>query len=101
MDEIKNNIKNTPISLLYLTTKDCNICKVLKPKIKSLISNYNLVQGFYYELDEKPALKGEFSVFAVPTILLFIEGKEALRYSRNIDLFDLKLKIERFIEILK
>ncbi len=101
LESIKEFIKDKQIALLYLTTKSCNVCKVLKPKIQDICKSFPLVQEKYIELDYLPELKGEFSVFTVPTILLFVEGKETLRLSRNIDLYDFELKIKRYSELLE
>ena len=100
VEEIKEFINSSQIAILYLTTKTCNVCKVLKPKVIDIAEQYEIVKHIYIELDDFPELKGEYSVFAVPTIILFVEGKEALRYSRNIDLNDLDSKIDRFVQLL-
>ena len=100
IENIRDFIINEQVALLYLTTKDCNVCKVLKPKIQDVCSEFELVRDKYIDLDNLPELKGEFSVFAAPTMILFIEGKETLRFSRNIDLLDFELKLKRYCELL-
>ena len=42
-----------------------------------------------------PSLAAKFSAFVEPTILLFFEGKETIRKSRNIGIFELENAIKR------
>jgi thioredoxin-like negative regulator of GroEL len=100
IENIRDFINNEQIALLYLTTTDCNVCKVLKPKIQDICCEFELVKDKYIDIDDLPELKGEFSVFAAPTMILFIEGKETLRFSRNIDLYDFRQKLERYVDLL-
>ncbi|MDT8718756.1 thioredoxin family protein [Clostridium sp. 19966] len=52
------------------------------------------------EIDELPSIAGKFSVFALPCILIFLEGKEILREARFISINELEGKIKRFYDLM-
>jgi thioredoxin 1 len=82
--------------LLYFSNEMCSVCKVLKPKVSSLLKEqFPLMRSGYVDTDKSPLLAGQQRVFSIPTILLFFEGKEQARFSRNISLYQLEEAIGR------
>ncbi len=51
--------------------------------------------GYKDMYDKSPVISGQHRVFTIPTILLFFEGREHLRFSRNISLHQLEETIEK------
>jgi thiol-disulfide isomerase/thioredoxin len=49
----------------------------------------------YIDIEKEKELAAEYSIFAVPTIIFFFEGKEAIRKSRNFGFSELELALER------
>ena len=85
-----------PALLAYFSTENCNICKVLKPKIAELIqTEFPKIKLIYIKSDILPEVAAQNQVFAAPTILVFFEGKEYIRKSRNIGISELQKEIER------
>jgi len=82
--------------LLYFSTPQCRVCKVLKPKIHDMLQeHYPKIEMHYVDTEKIPEASGHFSVFAAPTIILFLDGKEFIRQSRNIGVMELATHIER------
>ncbi len=82
--------------LFYFSHDECNVCKVLKPKIHDMISDhFPGLEMYYVNIKELPAVAGQESVFAVPTISVLFDGKEFIRKSRNIGLQELYEQIHR------
>lgn len=82
--------------LAYFSTDDCNVCKVLKPKVAELIKGeFPNIKLVYIKSDKLPEAAAQNSVFAAPTILVFFEGREYIRKSRNIGINELRHEIER------
>ncbi len=78
--------------LLYFSTPSCNVCKALKPKISDAFkSRYPKIEQYSVDAAASPEIAAHFQVFSVPTILVFLEGKEFARASRN-------LSVSRFVE---
>lgn len=82
--------------LVYFSHKDCNVCKVLKPKVTNLINEkFTNLKMFYADTIKYPEIAGQNSVFTVPSILVFLGGKEYIRASRNISIDELEKQISR------
>ena len=83
-------------SLLYFSTPQCNVCKVLKPKISEFIeSEFPEIKMGYINSELLPEVAAQNQVFTVPTILVFLDGKEFIRKSRNINMNEFQVELER------
>lgn len=88
--------ENEPALLAYFSTDACNVCKVLKPKVEELIqTEFPKIKLVYIPSDQLPEVAAQNQVFAAPTILIFFEGREYIRKSRNIGIRELQQEIER------
>ena len=54
----------------------------------------------YVDLNKAKEISGQLSVFSVPTILVYFEGKETIRVSRNVHLEELYKQIERYYKMI-
>ncbi len=89
-------INNSTMTLGYFSHDSCNVCKVLKPKVEDLLNEkFPKVEQVYCNVETSPEIAASNTVFTVPTILVWIEGKETYRLSRNIGLGELEDKIQR------
>lgn len=85
----------------YLSTPECNVCKVLKPKVIEMIQlDFPEMNFCYVDLNEAKEISGQLSVFSVPTILVYFEGKEIIRASRNMHLEELREQINRYYRMI-
>ena len=85
----------------YLSTPECNVCKVLKPKvIEMLEADFSKIPFCYVDLNEAKEISGQLSIFSVPTILVYFEGKETIRASRNMHIEELREQIERYYKMI-
>ena len=100
VEKIKEIIEQEEIVLAYFTTTNCNLCKDLFPKIETMLEDYPKITGIKAESDIDQRIVGEYKVFMVPTVIVFIQGKETIRLSRNISIPELKSKIDRYCEML-
>jgi len=101
LDELINLKENESILLGYFSTDTCSVCKVLKPKVAELIeTEFPEIKIVYIKSDVFPEIAAKFQVFAAPTILIFFEGKEFIRRSRNIGIDELSGEIKRLYSIL-
>jgi thioredoxin-like negative regulator of GroEL len=88
-------------TLKYFSHQRCNVCTVLKPKVQQLLSDkFPQMQLEYIDIEKLPELAASHQVFTVPTILIFFEGKEYYRFSRNVSLIQLIEAIERPYQML-
>lgn len=94
-NEINKQISTGEPVLIYFSGENCSVCTVLKPKIEEEISkNYPKMKLFEIKADLHKELASNFSVFSIPTILVFFDSKEFFRRGRN-------LSVAKFVEELK
>ncbi len=94
--DITEAINTNEAVLLYFSTQQCRVCKVLKPKIHDMLQeHFPKTKMFYVDIEKIPEAGGHFSVFAAPTIIFFLDKNEFLRQSRNIGVMELASRIER------
>ncbi len=85
--EYENFVKENPGAVIYFSTPTCNVCKVLKPKLKEILNeDFPKMKFAYVDCEAAKELAAQNQVFAVPTIQFLFEGREFIRKSRNINL---------------
>ncbi|MFQ6614468.1 MAG: thioredoxin family protein [Fidelibacterota bacterium] len=91
----KNKTSDT-LELLYLSTPGCRVCQALRPQVESLVNATPPWTFAYVNLEAEPAQKGRWLVFAVPTLILLVNGTEVRRFSRFIHLDELSGFLQRY-----
>jgi thioredoxin-like negative regulator of GroEL len=96
LQELQNLVEQKKGVLLYFSSDSCSVCKVLKPKVAELLtSKFPRMSLRYVNTELSPVIAGQYRVFTIPTLLIFFEGKEQLRYSRNISIHQLEESLSR------
>jgi thioredoxin-like negative regulator of GroEL len=94
-------IEQNEAALFYFSHEQCNVCKVLKPKVAELIEkNFQNIKLFYCDTITYPDLAAQNSIFAVPTLSIYFTGKEFIRKSRNLGIEELAKVLERPYDLL-
>ena len=87
--------------ILYLTSPECNVCKVLKPKVREMAAiKFPEIKVHFIDISKNPGIAAELQVFTVPVVLVYFEGREFFRKVRNINLIELEKEISRPYDIL-
>lgn len=95
LQELTNSINTGEPVLIYFSGENCSVCKVLKPKIEEQISkNFDKFNLYEVKTDIHKEITSHFTVFSIPTILVYFDKKEFRRMGRNIS-------VPLFIEELK
>jgi len=101
INEIQSLIADKTAVLLYFYNDNCAPCKVLRPKVHEMVAEYfPNIELRLINAEKYPAASAEYGVFASPTLLVFIEGKEYIRESKNISISELHNKIERYYNMV-
>lgn len=101
LEELQQLIEETTISVIYFSNEACNVCKILKPKIIELLNvQFPKVDFVYVDIEKSPVLSGQYRVFTIPTIDIYVEGKEHARFSRNVTMHDFEAALRRPYDIL-
>lgn len=88
-------IAENPYIVLYVSRPGCGVCSALKPRVEGIVRTLPRALLCSIDLDRVPEAAGEFSVFTIPAILLFIDGRETIREARYVSLEDLRGRMER------
>ena len=76
--------------MLYFSTTSCSVGENLEPKVIELLKNeFPLIQYQPIDMNENQVISAHFNVFAEPTVIVFFDGKETIRKSRNFSLQEL------------
>lgn len=100
LDEMDEFIKNNTIAMIYFASEACSVCGVLLPKIEEMIIKFPKVKISKVQIDNFTEAAGQYSIFTLPAILVYIEGKEIIREARFISVGMLEESIERYYELL-
>ena len=94
--QIQNSINTGNPVLIYFSGENCSVCKVLKPKIEEEISkNFPLFETLEVQTDLHKEITSHFTVFSIPTMLVFFDKKEFFRRGRNMSVSVFMEEIKR------
>jgi len=101
LEEIQNIIKSEVGVLLYFSGENCNVCHALRPKFKELFDKeFPKIKQIYLDAHENPQISANFQVFSVPTMLVFLDGREFIREGRAVSIYQLQQKLQRPYDIM-
>ncbi|MEN8147690.1 MAG: thioredoxin family protein, partial [Campylobacterota bacterium] len=83
IEAIEQTLQSELAVALYFSAPTCNVCHALKPKLLTAFgTNFPQLQVISIDISETPEVASHFNVFAIPTLLVYLDGKEFLRKSR-------------------
>ena len=90
-----------PLTAVYFTGPDCAVCAALKPKLKDLLNaSFPALALADVDCAASREVAAQQSVFAIPTLLVFVDGRESFRQSRSINLAELRERLSRPYSVL-
>jgi len=93
-------LKQDKFSFVYITTKSCNVCKVLQPKLRELANRFTESKFNLIELDDHSEAAGFFMAFSIPTFLVYSEGQELIRTARHLNIEEIEAKLNRYHQMI-
>ena len=101
LGEMQDFVSGHPAAAVYFAGDGCNVCSVLFPKVAALLAQEFPRLGLArVECGRHPAIPAQHGVFSVPTLIVFFDGHEALRYARNISIGELRQALQRPYRLL-
>ena len=101
IENIENTIKQKPAVMLYFSAPTCNVCHALKPKLfEAIEKNFDAMEIISVDTSIDQAVAAHYSVFTIPTVLVFLDGREFLRKSRHMSIDEVIREIERPYNIM-
>lgn len=100
LDKMDEFIKGNTIAMIYFASEGCDVCGALLPKIEEMIIKFPNLKISKVMIDKFTQAAGQYSIFTLPAILVYIEGKEVVREARFISVEMLEKTIDRYYNIL-
>ena len=101
IQEIEKTVKENLAVMLYFSAPTCNVCHALKPKLLEAIeTNFKEFKIISVDISLEQEIAAHYSVFAIPTVLVFLDGREFLRKSRHMSVDEVVRAIQRPYEIM-
>lgn len=97
---LEDILRKSPLLVAYFSQEDCPVCKVLRPKVENLVDSFKGIEFLYIDIKSHPAISGQYLVFSIPTIILFVSGKEHTRFSRHFSMDDLNYTLEYLHDVV-
>jgi thioredoxin 1 len=101
IEKIQKTLEENQAVMLYFSAPTCNVCHALKPKLLDAIeSNFKEFKVVSIDTSFEQEIAAHFSVFAIPTVLVFLGGKEFLRKSRHMSVDEVIREIRRPYDVM-
>ncbi len=101
VEDIKKIIEENLAVMVYFSAPTCNVCHALKPKLLEAIDkNFKEFKVISIDTSLDQEVAANFSVFAIPTVLVFLDGREFLRKSRHMSVDEVVREIKRPYDIM-
>lgn len=101
LEAFQSAISDHELVLAYCSTPTCNVCQVLKPKVRALVAAFGGWEFIYINTVDSPEVAGQHLIFTVPTLLLFVQGREVHRFSRHFGLEGLGVELKRYLDLMR
>ncbi len=99
INDIEQAIADHRLCLFYIKAPDCGVCNEMLDKVGQMAEMHPWLDAFYTDITEEPLIAGRFLVYAGPTVLLLLDGKEVYRASGFIDVYELERKVNQLEEV--
>jgi thioredoxin-like negative regulator of GroEL len=80
-DELQHLLHAHPRTAVYVTLPGCGPCQAVRPWLEVLFDD-PAWRWVVVDSSVSPEVTGQLLVFAHPTLVLFLDGREAARFSR-------------------
>ncbi len=101
LEELKAFIASHRATLIYFASQDCGVCDAIEPKLLGLLGELfpHLVVG-RVDCTKAPAIAAQYSIFSVPTVVVYVEGRETFRRARNFSVSEVRRELARPYDLL-
>jgi len=96
LEELQKTIKQELGVLLYFSGEHCNVCHALRPKFRELFdTEFPQIKQIYLDAEEHREIASQFQVLSLPSMIVFLDGREFAREGRSVSLHQLTEQLKR------
>ncbi|PFG12571.1 thioredoxin family protein [Bacillus sp. es.036] len=100
LEEAKEGIEQKRLYFLYLYGTNCSVCHALLPQVEDVLKDFPQITREKLNVHEIPEAAGAFSVFTIPVLLLYVNGKESIREARFVNIESFRSSLNRIVTLL-
>ncbi|MCK5688007.1 thioredoxin family protein [Myxococcota bacterium] len=101
LEDLQALIQEEAGIIIHFETESCNVCKALKIKVgKILEDRFPRLKMISIDMEHQPEISAQMSVFSVPALVVFFDGKEFFRKGRNLGMDEFAQELSRPYSIL-
>ncbi|MET3699367.1 thiol-disulfide isomerase/thioredoxin [Bacillus oleivorans] len=98
IEAVDSFITSHVLSFVYISRTGCSVCHALLPQVGELMEKFPEIRLAHVNSAEVEEVAERFTVFSVPALLLFVEGKEYLREARAVHMSLFEEKLQKIYE---
>lgn len=99
IEKLEELITSGAVFILY-GGAHCSVCHTLRPQLeKMLASNYPNITSLYIDCEASAKICAQYSVFALPVVQFYIEGKKVTELARSFGIKQLRQSMQRSYNI--
>lgn len=96
ISDLERFVGEHPAALVYFSSPQCSVCKALRPKVEAMLrERFPKMAMGCVDCLASPDVAGQYAVFSIPALLLFMDGRETGRYIRTFSMAELAGAITR------
>jgi len=89
-------LKSSDAVFILFGGKQCNVCHVLRPQLENMLeSHYPDITSAYIDCEVSSEICAQHSVFTLPVVQFYIEGKKATEFARSFSIEQVKQSMQR------
>lgn len=96
LDYLQDIVKEHAMVLLYFSRQENSESLELLNRVDRLVSRYPKMVGLHVDLGQIPTAASRFSIYALPGVVVYVNGKPAINVVQNIDLTELASHLTAF-----
>jgi len=100
LTSVEKFITDHQFSFLYVSRTNCGVCHAILPQLQDLLKQFPLIQLGHINADDLEEIAGRLSIFTVPALLLFVDGKEMIREARFVHMQSLEERISKIYNMV-
>jgi len=96
LEKLQTTIKEEVGVLLYFSGEHCNVCHALRPKFRKLFdTQFPKLKQVYLDAQEYAEISAYYNVLSLPTMIVFLDGREFIREGRSVSLHKMTEQLQR------
>ncbi len=101
LEEMQDIIATKDGVLIYFWGDNCNVCEALRPKFREAFDkNFPKIEQIYLNAKDNIEISSFYGVFSIPTMIVFLDGKEFAREGRSVSISKLVTQLKRPYSIM-